>query len=58
MTAANDPVREARDALRRVQTGRVWYEPYSDALNPIIEAIKALDVLAGHDNVRKAKQSV
>lgn len=52
----SDDVRKARDALVRVQKGRVWFEPYSDALDPIIAAIKALDKLAGYDNVREAHE--
>jgi hypothetical protein len=46
---ATGEVREARDALERVQKGRVWFEPHSDCLNPVIEAIAALDKLAGYD---------
>lgn len=37
-------------ALRELQTSRVWFEPYSDALNPIVAAIEALRVLIGLDN--------
>ena len=47
----SNPVQEARDALERVQKGRVWFEPYSTCLDDIVAAIKALDKLAGYDAV-------
>ena len=53
--AANDHVREARDALRKIQTGRIWFGEAAECLNPIIEAIRALDRLAGLDNAASAK---
>lgn len=56
MSDANDHVREARDALRKIQTGRIWFGEAAECLNPIIEAIKALDRLAGLDNVRVTKE--
>lgn len=55
MSAANDHVREARDALRKVQTGRIWFGEAAECLDPIIDAIKALDRLAGLDNATGAK---
>lgn len=54
-STTNDHVREARDALRKVQTGRIWFGEAAECLDPIIEAIEALDRLAGLDNMRKAK---
>lgn len=56
-TALRGDILTARDALRRVQTGRIWFEPYSNCLNPIIAAIKALDTLAGYDNTSTALAS-
>lgn len=48
-----DAVREALYSLERVQKGRVWFEPYSDCLDPIITAMRALETLAGYDAVRE-----